>query len=134
MKEEKNESFFFERLKKIRLEKNLSLESISDMYRIKLKYLILLEEGDLLAIPEVYDKMFFRSYIKALGLDEEDYYDEFIDYRRSVRLDKTTSVFDFSQKPESEKKYLNYRNAFVILPFLIVVIVVWILINNTEMI
>ena len=134
MKEEKNESFLFERLKKIRLEKNLSLESISDMYRIQLKYLIILEEGDLLAIPEVYDKMFFRSYIKALGLDEEDYYDEFIDYRRSVRLDKTTSVFDFSQKPESEKKYLNYRNAFVILPFLIVVIVVWILINNTEMI
>ena len=120
MKEEKNESFLFERLKKIRLENNLSLESISDMYRIQLKYLNLLEEGDLLAIPEVYDKMFFRSYIKALGLDEEDYYDEFIDYRRSVRLDKTTSVFDFSQKPESEKKYLNYRNAFVILPFLIV--------------
>ncbi len=134
MKKEINESFLFERLKKIRLEKNMSLESISDMYRIQMKYLVLLEEGDLLAIPEVYDKMFFRSYVKALGLDEDDYYDEFIDYRRSVRLDKTTSVFDFSQKPESEKKYLNYRNAFVILPLLIVVIVVWILINNTEMI
>ncbi len=133
MEQENDQVFLFERLKKIRLEKNLSLESISDKYRIQIKYLYSLEDGDLLAIPEVYDKMFFRSYIKALELDTEEYFDEFIAYRRSVRLDKTTSVFDFSHQ-ETEKKYLNFRNLFVILPIFIVLVVVWILVNNTEMI
>ena len=132
MEEQKSESFLFERLKKIRLEKNLTLESISDKYRVQLKYLKSLEKGDLLDIPEVYDKLFFRSYIKALELNEEEYYDEFIDYRRSIRLDKTTSVFNFSGEQENEAKYLNYRNLFVILPFVIIIIVVWILIKNTE--
>lgn len=132
MEEQKSESFLFERLKEIRLEKNLTLESISDKYRVQLKYLKSLEKGELLEIPEVYDKLFFRSYIKALDLNEEDYYDEFIDYRRSIRLDKTTSVFNFSGEEEKEAKYLNYRNLFVILPFVIIIIVVWILIKNTE--
>jgi cytoskeletal protein RodZ len=132
MEEQKNQSFLFENLKKIRLEKNITLESISDKYRVQIKYLQSLENGDLLEIPEVYDKLFFRSYLKALNLKEEDYYDDFIDYRRAIRLDKTTSVFDFSGEQEKEPKYINYRNLFVALPFIIVIIVVWILIKNTE--
>ena len=134
MENNSEQKSLFERLKEIRLEKGITLESIGEKYRVQLKYLESLEEGDLLAIPEVYDKLFFRSYIKALGLDEENYYDEFLRIRRNARVDKTTTVFDFSKKSKVEKKLVNMRNAFVLLPVILVVIVVWLMVSNTEMI
>lgn len=134
MENNSEQKSLFESLKEIRLEKGISLELIGEKYRVQLKYLESLEEGDLLAIPEVYDKLFFRSYIKALGLDEEKYYDEFIRIRRRIRVDKTTTVFEFSKKSEVEKKLINMRNALVLLPVILVVIVVWLMVSNTEMI
>ena len=76
MEDEKTELSFFENLKAIRQEKGITLEYIAEKYRVQLKYLQALEAGDLLAIPEVYDKLFFRSYLKALSLHEDDYYDD----------------------------------------------------------
>ena len=134
MENNTDEKNLFAQLHAIRLEKGIPLDSIAEKYRVQLKYLQSLEEGDLLAIPEVYDKMFFRSYIKALGLDEETYYDDFLDYRRKVRVDKTTTIFDFSKKSKVEKKLINMRNALVLLPVILVIIVVWVMVTNTEMI
>ena len=134
MSEEKNQSTFFADLREIRQQKGISLESIADSYRIQLKYLKSMEDGDLLAIPEVYDKLFFRSYLKALGLDEDDYYDDFVDIRREIRIDRTTTIFDFSPKSTEGSKLINFRNIFVILPVIAIVAIIWLLVNNTEMI
>ncbi len=125
----------FDRLRELRVQKGLSLEDVAERSRIQIKFLESLENGDLLKIPEVYDKLFFRSYLKALDVDEEEYFDSFLDYRRAIRIDKTTSVIQINEKlKESDKKIFSHRNLFVILPFSLIVIVVVLLLINTEMV
>ena len=135
--ENNNESKnLFERLKEIRLEKGLRIEAISENSRIQVKYIQALEEGDLLSIPEVYDKLFFRSYLKVLAVeDEETYFEQFLDIRSKIRVDKTTTMIQIS-KPvkDSDKKIFSHRNLFVILPVVLIIAVLAILLMNTEMI
>ena len=134
MEKEKPDKTLFEELKAIRIEKKVKLEDIAKSSRIQLEYLRALEEGDLIKIPEVYDKLFFRSYLKNLKVDVEYYYNEFIEYRKRIRVDKTTTLINFGKHSETDRKIINYRNLFVILPLLIVILVIWLLIRNTEII
>lgn len=126
----------FERLKEIRVKKGLQIETISESSRIQLKYLQALEEGNLLEIPEVYDKLFFRSYLKALAVeDEESYFDEFLAIRSKIRMDKTTTTIEISEQSKaSRNKLWSHPNLFVILPIVLIVVVLAILLMNTEMI
>ncbi|MCK4558502.1 MAG: DUF4115 domain-containing protein [Calditrichia bacterium] len=126
----------FERLKEIRIEKGIRFETITEKSRIQVKYLQALEEGDLLSIPEVYDKLFFRSYLKALSVeDEEAYFEEFLDIRREIRVDKTTTTIQISEPAkDADKKIFSHRNLFVILPVVLIIVVLAILLINTEMI
>ncbi len=126
----------FERLKEIRIEKGIRFETITEKSRIQVKYLQALEEGDLLSIPEVYDKLFFRSYLKALAVeDEEIYFEEFLDIRRKIRVDKTTTTIQISESAKNaDKKIFSPRNLFVILPVVLIIVVLAILLMNTEMI
>jgi hypothetical protein len=126
----------FEKLKEIRVEKGIRIETISEKSRIQLKYLQSLEEGDLLSIPEVYDKLFFRSYLKTLAVeDEETYFDEFLEIRGKLRLDKTTTTIQISESPkDAHKKLFSHPNIFVILPVVLIIVVLAILLMNTEMI
>jgi len=125
-------SDLFKKLQEIRKQKKLSLESIAEASRVQLKYLKALEEGNLTKVPEVYDKLFFRSYLKALGLPEEEYYEQFLVYRRSIRLDKTTTVFNFSDGSRENRRKFNQKNLLYLLPIFVVVILIWVLLRNTE--
>jgi cytoskeletal protein RodZ len=134
MEDEKQPSLF-EELKNLRQQKGISLKTVAESSRIQIKYLEALEKGDLLKIPEVYDKLFFKSYLKALDLDQETYFDRFLDFRREHRIDRTTSVIKINAlNKEKERKILNHRNLFVILPFSLIVLVVAFLLINTEMV
>lgn len=132
MEREKNDKSLFEELKAIRIKNKVKLEDIAKSSRIQLEYLQALEEGNLIKIPEVYDKLFFRSYLKSLRVDIEHYYNKFIEYRKEIRIDKTTTLINFNKHSESERKIIDYRNLYVILPLLIVILVIWLLIRNTE--
>ena len=137
MMEQNDESKnLFERLKTIRVEKGIRIESISEKSRIQLKYLQAMENGDLLSIPEVYDKLFFRSYLRFLSVDnEEAYFEEFLVFRNKIRLDKTTTMINISEPPkDAVKKIFSHRNLFVILPVLLILGLLAILLMNTEMI
>jgi len=124
----------FKRLQEIRKQKKISLEAIAESLRVQLKYLKALEEGDLANVPEVYDKLFFRSYLKALDLPVDEYYEQFLEYRRSIRLDKTTTVFEFGDRsPELHNKF-NPKSLIYLLPIMAVVILIWILFRNTELV
>ena len=126
----------FEKLKEIRIEKGIRFETITEKFRIQVKYLQALEEGDLLSIPEVYDKLFFRSYLKALSVeDEEIYFEEFLNIRREIRVDKTASTIQISESAkDAYKKIFSNRNLFVIMPFVLIIVVLAFLLINTEMI
>lgn len=130
--EEKN---IFETLKNIRIQKGISLESISDRYKIQLKYLKAIEKGDMLQVPEVYDKLFFRSYLKALEVEEKEYFEEFLSLRKSIRVDKTTTIIKIPYIQVSpDKSIFSYKNLFVILPIFLIVLLIGILLMNTEII
>jgi len=60
-----------ERLKKIRLERRLSLADVSKSTKIQMKYLAFLEDGEYSKLPaDVYVKGFLKSYANYLGLSE----------------------------------------------------------------
>ena len=63
---------------------------------------------------------------------QEKYYDIFLQYRKNIREDKTTTVFDFEKKKKFDKQAINKKNILLILPIIVVLIVIWILISNTE--
>ncbi|PKM89978.1 MAG: hypothetical protein CVU87_03590 [Firmicutes bacterium HGW-Firmicutes-12] len=61
-------------LRQARLEKNISLEEIEKSTKIRRVYLEALENEDWNVIPgNVYLKGFLRSYVRYLGLNEEEY-------------------------------------------------------------
>jgi transcriptional regulator with XRE-family HTH domain len=124
----------FNELKEIRIKKNLKLQDIANRSRVQLKYLESIEAGDILEIPEVYDKLFFKAYLKAVEVDEEEYYETFLRYRQNIREDKTTTVFDFEKKTKFDRQTISKKNILLILPIIAVLIIIWILISNTEIV
>ena len=129
---EKQKSIF-EDLKKIRLEKKITLKQISQSTRIHLKYLESLEKGNLVEIPEIYDKLFFKSYIKFLEAPEAEYYDQFLEYRKTIRDDRT-AILDMTQTESSIESEFNYKNLLYFVPIVVAVLIIWFLVSNTLMI
>ena len=129
---EKQKSIF-EELKKVRLEKKKTLKQISQSTRIHLKYLESLEKGNLLEIPEIYDKLFFKSYLKFLEVPEADYYDQFLEYRKTKRDDRT-AILDMTQTDSAIEGEFNFKNLLYFVPIIIAVLVIWFLVSNTLMI
>ena len=69
MEEEVN--YFYSNFKKIRKDKNISINDISNKTKIQEKYIIAIEEGNLNMLPSVYTKLFLKSYSEAINLDSE---------------------------------------------------------------
>jgi len=61
------------KLKKIRLEKGLSLEEVHKKTKIDLKILKAIEEDSLINLSPVYIKGFIKIYCKFLGIEPRDY-------------------------------------------------------------
>mgnify|MGYP006124230789 CR=1 FL=1 len=60
---------FYEELKKQKKLKKISLEEISEYTKINIKYLECLEIGDYSSLPNVYIRLFLRSYCEYIGSD-----------------------------------------------------------------
>ena len=60
---------FYIKLKEQRESRNFSLEEISDFTKIDIKYLIAIEEGNFSCLPNVYLRLFLRSYCKYIKAD-----------------------------------------------------------------
>ena len=60
---------FYVELKEHRESSEISLEDISDFTKIDIKYLLAIEEGDFSCLPNVYMRLFLRSYCEYLKVD-----------------------------------------------------------------
>ena len=60
---------FYIELKEHRESLEISLEDISDFTKIDIKYLLAIEEGDFSCLPNVYMRLFLRSYCEYLKID-----------------------------------------------------------------
>jgi len=63
------EETFFLALKNHRESKQITLDEISEFTKINPKYLNAIEEGDFNVIPNIYMRLFIRSYTKYIGAD-----------------------------------------------------------------
>ena len=68
---------FYEQLKYRRKTKQVSLKEISEYTKINMGYLESLENGEFDVLPNVYTRLFLRSYCDYLGLDSKEILDEY---------------------------------------------------------
>jgi cytoskeletal protein RodZ len=62
---------FAEELKAAREKKGLTLQQVAQKTKIDIKFLEIMEEGDLSFLPELYVVAFLKNYARVVGLDEE---------------------------------------------------------------
>ena len=118
-----------ERLKKIRLEKGLSLEDIHKKTKIHLDILKAIEEESLLNINPVYFKGFLKIYCKFLGVDPKDYVADYREPQYTVASVSTKKENKTSKMPLSSSvsllgfkffKKINFRKVIrVFLAFVV---------------
>ena len=79
---------FFDNLKQIRQNKGLSLEEISRKSRLSLKFLEFIESGQFENLPKGYDRIFFKRYLKEIGEDKDEVWQDFNLFFGSGPLEK----------------------------------------------
>lgn len=125
----------FEKLKNIRIKKNLDLAKISEKTKINIKYLEAIESGNLKEIPEVYDKLFFQTYLTSLNIKKKDeYLDEFYKIRKDVRPQYTTTIQKIKSLKADSNRFSKLKQIYLIAPILIVVILIVFFAINSKLI
>jgi cytoskeletal protein RodZ len=133
-KQPENRSIF-EELKQIRLKKKIDLQTISEKSKINLKYLEAIESGNLEEVPEVYDKLFFQTYLSYLKIrNSEHYLDEYRKLRKSVAPELTTTVKKIKSIKSDGRKLTQIKQLYLIIPVIIVGLFIIILAINSEMV
>ena len=91
---------FYTRYKKFRLENKISLEDIQRRTKIDLISLKAMESGKFSEISNVYVRLFFKAYLKEIGVDIDEgieELDEFLNQKnpkRKVKVKKDKEVVD----------------------------------------
>jgi len=129
---EENRSIF-EELKQIRHKKKIDLHTISEKSKISLKYLEAIESGNLADIPEVYDKLFFQTYLSYLKIrNSEHYLAEYRKLRKSETPELTTTIQKIKSIKTDGSKLAKIKQLYLIIPLIIVVLFIIILALNSE--
>ena len=95
---------FYNRYKKFRIENNIDLKDISKRTKIDLKHLRALERGKFAEIPSIYVKLFFKAYIKEIGVDVNEALIELDNFLNNKSVENRSK----SQNKKNEK--LNFLN------------------------
>jgi len=135
MSELEPELSLFEKLKAIRVNKEIELSHIADKSRIQLKYLEAIEEGSLDNIPRVYDKLFFSTYLDSLQVsaeDKEQFEEEFRKLRKEITPSYTTTVRQIKPQEYSGISASFLKKLYIGIPvLLVVVLIIFMIINST---
>ena len=99
---------FYNRYKKFRIENNIDLKDISKRTKIDLKHLRALERGKFAEIPSIYVKLFFKAYIKEIGVDVNEALIELDNFLNNKSVENRSK----SQNKKNEKhNFLNKINS-----------------------
>ena len=125
----------FEKLKNIRIKKNLELAKIAEKTKINIKFLEAIESGNLKEIPEVYDKLFFQTYLTSLNIKKKDeYLDVFYKIRKEVRPQYTTTIQKIKSLKTDSKRFSKLKQIYLIAPILIVIILIVFFAINSKLV
>ncbi len=87
------------RLKKIRLEKGLSLQEVHKKTKVHLNILKAIEEDGLVSLNPVYTKGFLKIYCKFLGTDPRDFISDYKEPRSHAKIAEDLSERKNPQAP-----------------------------------
>jgi len=130
--EEVNENIF-EKLKAIRLKKNIELSRIAEKTKINIKYLEAIEDGNIKSIPEVYDKLFFQTYLSSLNIKNiDEYLDAYYKLRKEVRPQYTTTIQKIKSIKSDSKRFSKLKQVYLVIPVLIVIFLIIFFVINSK--
>ena len=120
------------RLKRLRLEKGVSLEEMHKKTKVHLNILKAIEEDNLIDFSPIYVKGFLKIYCKFLGVDPHDYIPDYKEPKYEVTLargisqaqEKPKSILEAaSTKFDSFRLNIKMKTVFVIIGIILAIIV-----------
>jgi len=133
---------FYEELKKQRNVKKISLEEISEYTKINVTYLDAIENGDFHSLPNVYSRLFLRSYCKYIGADYKKVLDDYEMYtignksKKDVEINANQNKEQIPSSPiqksnldNTVKKTQNYKELIIATTVIVIIIILFIILN-----
>lgn len=122
---------FYSRYKKFRLENKISLEDIQRRTKIDIISLKAIEAGKFSEISNVYVRLFFKAYLKEIGIDMDDGIEELDEFLNQKNPEKKVRVKK-NKKEENDKSLkfvdiINTENVFnpnILIGFIVFIILV----------
>ena len=122
---------FYSRYKKFRLENKISLEDIQRRTKIDIISLKAIEAGKFSEISNVYVRLFFKAYLKEIGIDIDDGIEELDEFLNQKNPEKKVRVKK-NKKEENDKSLkfvdiINTENVFnpnILIGFVVFIILV----------
>ena len=129
---------FYQELKNTRNSKKISLKEISEYTKINIKYLEALENGEFNVLPNVYTRLFLRSYCNYLGVDSRTILDEYEIYTLGHKQREIVTETSLEENNDIEDSYnigileksKNYKEIIAAIAVIISIIVLFTIINN----
>ena len=132
---------FYEDLKKQRNVKKITLEEVSEYTKINIKYLDALENGDFSVLPNVYSRLFLRSYCDYIGADYKKALDEYeiytvgdrvktnIEKLSDEQLESGSSSKSSNINAKDSKSIQNYKELIIAATVIAIIIILFIILN-----
>ena len=134
------ENKFYQELKKTRNSKKITLKEISEYTKINPKYLEALENGDFNTLPNVYTRLFLRSYCNYLGIDYKNILDEYEIYtlgykQKEIIVDPSIQEANNDEEERSNNTTLqdnvkDYKEIIIAIAVIVSIILLFTIINN----
>ena len=133
-------TIFFEELKKTRKSKKISIKELSDYTKINSTYLEDLEAGNFNTLPNVYTRLFLRSYCDYIGVDSKEMLNQYEIYTlgdKKKDISEAEALSDHMQEDQESSTTTNlnltsknYKEVIVTAIVIIVLIVLFVIINS----
>ena len=135
-----NETKFYQELKKTRNSKKITLKEISEYTKINTTYLDALENGKFNVLPNVYTRLFLRSYCNYLAIDYKTILDEYEIYtlghkQREIISDSSLENKESNDKETSENESISdkakdYKEIIIAIAVIVSIVLLFTIINN----
>ncbi len=134
------ENIFYQELKKTRNSKKITLKEISEYTKINAKYLEALENGEFDTLPNVYIRLFLRSYCNYLSIDYKNILDEYEIYTLGHKQQEIIVEHDNSETNDKDdlsdsnnlllERAKDYKEVIIAITVIISIVILFTIINN----
>ena len=95
--------YFFENLKKIRIEKKISIDDVVEGIKINKIYVKSIENGDFNLLPKTYIRLFLKSYAKFIDIDPKTVLEDYQNYISGSDINKNKTPNFIKTKVDLKK-------------------------------